>query len=293
MMTEGGFWTTPVNLGSVSFTPLSLVIGCVLLVLAILVQRLLTGLLRHRLFPRFRIHPGLGNAYAILGGYVFLVLSLILIGPLTFQGLNWATFSVILGAISLGVGFGLRNIADNFVSGLIILLERPVKVGDRVTIDETSGTVASIRARSTTVRTNDRIEVIIPNSRFISASVINWSHSDNRVRFRIPVGVHYQSDVFEVREVLEEAALEHEDVLRDPAPSAKFVAFGDSSLNFEVWVWTVKWTLRPAAFKSEINFLIWKHLKAAGIQVPYPQRDLYIKEWPGPALPGQSHSPLN
>ena len=284
-MTLDAFWTRPIDLGTISFTPLSLVLGLVLLLLTLFIQRLIIHLLKRRIFPRFSIHPGLGHAYATLVGYTFLVIALFIIGPISFQGLNWATLSVILGAISFGVGFGLRNIADNFVSGLIILLERPVKVGDRVTIDETSGTVRSIRARSTTVETNDNIEVIIPNSRFISASVINWSHSDNRVRFRVPVGVHYESDVFHVREVLEKAALVHAEVLKNPGPSAKFVGFGDSSLDFELWVWTVEWTLRPAAFKSEINYLIWQHLKEAGIQIPYPQRDLYIKEWQGPEPP--------
>lgn len=291
-MEEAVFWTQPITLGSVSFTPASLLTGALLLLAALLIQSLLKRLLSRRVFPRFRMHPGLANAYATLAGYLFLVLALFLIGPVAFQGLNWATLSVILGAVSFGVGFGLRNIADNFVSGLIILLERPVKTGDRVTIDELSGTVTSIRARSSTIRTNDNIEVIVPNSRFISESVINWSHSDNRVRFRIPVGVHYESDVFEVKSVLENAARAHADVLSDPPPSAKFVAFGDSSLNFEVWAWTVEWTLRPAAFKSEINYLIWQHLKDAGIQIPYPQRDLYVKELPG-SFPGASSPERN
>jgi small-conductance mechanosensitive channel len=276
------FWTSSIDAGTLSFTPLSILLGTVLLLVAIILQRVIYKVLTRRFFPRFKIHPGLGNAYATLICYTFLTLALFFILPITFTGLNWATFSVILGAISFGVGFGLRNIADNFVSGLIILLERPVKVGDRVTIDQTSGTVTSIRARSATIRTNDNIEVIVPNSRFISESVINWSHSDNRVRFRVPVGVHYNSDVFHVKEVLEAAAARHPDVLKVPAPSAKFVQFGDSSLNFEVWVWTVEWTLRPAAFKSEINYLVWSALKEANIEIPYPQRDLYIKEWKPP-----------
>ena len=275
-------------MGDISFTPVSLLIGLVLLGLAFVLQRILKGTLTKRFFPRFHIHPGLANAYATLMGYAFLVFALAVILPVTFNGLSWATFSVILGAVSFGVGFGLRNIADNFVSGLIILLERPLKVRDRVTIDDLSGTVTSIRARSTTVRTNDNIDVIVPNSRFISESVINWSHSDNQVRFRIPVGVHYNSDVMQVKEVLEAAALSHDGVLKEPAPSAKFVEFGDSSLNFEICVWTVDWTQRPAAFKSEINYLVWQALKEAGIEIPYPQRDLYIKEMPE----GQSKSAL-
>ena len=273
-------WTKSIELGTISFTPLSLILGFILLIIALFVQRFIFRLLTRQFFPRFRIHPGLGNAYATLIGYTFLVLALLVILPITLRGLNWGTLSVILGAVSFGIGFGLRNIADNFVSGLIILLERPVKVGDRITIDDGSGKVSAIRARSTTITTNDNIDIIVPNSRFISESVINWSHSDNRVRFRMPIGVHYQSDVFEVEAVLEKAGMDHSGVLRNPPPSAKFVAFGDSSLNFELWVWTIECTMQPASFKSELNYLIWKHLKAANIQIPYPQRDIYVKEWP-------------
>ena len=283
-MTES-FWFQLIEMGTVSFTPMSLLLGVIFILMALIFQRILYRILTKRFFPRFKVHPGLGNAYATLIGYLFLALALFIILPITFQGLNWATFSVILGAISFGIGFGMRNIADNFVSGLIILLERPIKVGDRITVDATSGTVTSIRARSTTVRTNDNIEVIVPNSRFISETVINWSHSDNKVRFRIPVGVHYNSDAFEVRKILENAVKTHPGVMRDPEPSAKFIEFGDSSLNFEIWVWTTENTLRPSSFKSDINYLIWEHLRDAGIEIPYPQRDLYVKEWPKGSAP--------
>ncbi|MEX0331737.1 MAG: mechanosensitive ion channel family protein [Puniceicoccaceae bacterium] len=279
------FWTRTFDMGTLSFTPLSILLGFILVILTLILQRLLKRLLTKRFFPRFNMHPGLANAYSTLIGYIFLILSLMLILPITLDGFNWATLSVILGAVSFGVGFGLRNIADNFVSGLIILLERPIKVGDRVSIDETNGTITSIRARSTTIRTNDNIEVIVPNSRFISAAVINWSHSDNQVRFRLPVGVHYNSDVNQVKEVLEKAAASHTGVMKNPPPSAKFIAFGDSSLDFEIWVWTVEWTLQPTSFKSELYYIIWDHLKEAGIEIPYPQRDLYLKEVPDRARP--------
>ncbi|MEX0327059.1 MAG: mechanosensitive ion channel family protein [Puniceicoccaceae bacterium] len=279
------FWTRTFDMGTLSFTPLSILLGFILVILTLILQRLLKRLLTKRFFPRFNMHPGLANAYSTLIGYIFLIVSLMLILPITLDGFNWATLSVILGAVSFGVGFGLRNIADNFVSGLIILLERPIKVGDRVSIDETNGTITSIRARSTTIRTNDNIEVIVPNSRFISAAVINWSHSDNQVRFRLPVGVHYNSDVNQVKEVLEKAADSHPGVMKNPPPSAKFIAFGDSSLDFEIWVWTVEWTLQPTSFKSELYYIIWDHLKEAGIEIPYPQRDLYLKEVPDRARP--------
>ena len=222
-MTWDGFWTRTIDFGTVSLTPISVILGLALLTTAFVLQKLLYRMLTRKFFPRFNINPGLGNAYATLLGYIFLVAALLVILPVTFQGFNWSTFSVILGAVSFGIGFGLRNVTDNFVSGLIILLERPVKVGDRITIDNLSGTVTSIRSRSTTVRTNDNIEVIVPNSRFISESVINWSHSDNQVRFRIPVGVHYESDVFHVRDVLEAAAANHSGILTSPRPKARFV----------------------------------------------------------------------
>ena len=279
-MTWEGFWTRTIDVGSLSFTPISLIVGLILLLVAVVVKNLMYRLLTRRFFPKVKMHPGLANAYATLVGYVFLIAALLVILPVAFPGFNWSTFSVILGAVSFGIGFGLRNVTDNFVSGLIILLERPVKVGDRITIDSIEGAVTSIRSRSTTVRSNDNIEVIVPNSRFISESVVNWSHSDNQVRIKIPVGVHYNSDVFQVREVLEKAVVNQHGVLPDPAPAVLFMEFGDSSLNFEVRVWTTEWTQRPSAFRSEINFLIWKALKEAGIEIPYPQRDLYIKEMP-------------
>lgn len=283
------FWLTPVQMGEISFTPLSLAIGVVLLLFLLAVQAAIVHLLSRRIFPRFGLNPGIANAYAKLFGYVVLIMGLMAIFPFAFQGLSLATISVVLGAISFGIGFGLRNIADNFVSGLIILLERPIKVGDRIAIGDVTGDVIDIRARSTTIRTNDNHEIIVPNSEFIANRVINWSHNDNRVRFRFPVGVHYRSDVAHVREVLEACALRSSNVLDDPAPTAKFLEFGDSSLNFELWVWTETMTTRPRAFHSEINYIIWQALKEGGIEIPYPQRDLYLKEVPEKPIAAVGH----
>jgi small-conductance mechanosensitive channel len=277
---DGQAWTQVIRVGQISFTPVSLLLGLVLLSLLIYAVRLSKRLLVRRLFPRFNLNPGLSNAYATLTGYALLILGLTVIMPVSFQGISLATFSVILGALSFGVGFGLRNVADNFVSGLIILIERPVKVGDRIEIDAYCGSIVEIRARSTTVRTNDNIEVIVPNSRFIAEPVINWSHNDNRVRFRVPFGVHYRSDVFQVREVVQAAALTCPDVLPDPPPIVRFMQFGDSSLDFELRVWTDTRMEQPRAFISDLNFIIWQSLKEAGIEIPYPQRDLHIKEMP-------------
>ncbi len=274
------FWLREITIGNLAFSPLSILGGSILLLVVILVQRILTKALRYRIFPRFGFEPGLAFAYSVLVGYLFLFFGLAMVLPMAIRGFNWATLSVILGAISFGIGFGLRNIADNFVSGIIILMERPIKVGDRIEMGALTGNVISINARSTTVRTNDNIDIIVPNSQLISEQVINWSHGDRKVRFKIPVGVHYKSDVFEVRDALVAAAVKNPHVMTQPAPSARFLAFGDSALEFELRVWTETRSDNPRAFQSEMNFLIWEEFKNRKIEVPYPQRDLYIKEMP-------------
>jgi small-conductance mechanosensitive channel len=267
-------------LGEIGFSPFSIILGFSLLILLLLVHATLRRILRDRVFPRFHMSKGVSNAYSTLLGYGVLIIGLLIIIPFTFEGINWATLSVMLGALSLGIGFGLQNVVDNFISGLIILLERPIKVGDRIQISDVDGDVVDIKSRCTIVRTNNNIEIIVPNSKFISEQVINWTNIDRRIRFKIPVGVHYKSDVRVVEKALVEAARQSSNVLEDPPPSAKFMEFGDSSLNFEVWVWTESMTERPRAFFSEINFLIWDKLKEYNIEIPYPQRDVYLKEAP-------------
>lgn len=277
---DTAFWTRQFSIGDISFSLSSVVTGLSLLLIVLLLQAWLKRLLARRVFPRFGLGPGIANAYATLIGYVFLILGLSIILPIALVGFNLTTLSVVLGAASIGIGFGLRNIADNFVSGLILLFERPIKVGDRIQMEDVTGEIVQIRGRSTTVRTNDNIEIIVPNSQFISERVINWSHNDEKVRFRIPVGVHYKSDVREVEAALIRAAERSPHVLSDPPPSGKFLAFGESSFDFELWVFTDSMNKRPRAFISELNFLIWDSLKESGIEIPYPQRDVYIKEAP-------------
>jgi small-conductance mechanosensitive channel len=274
------FWTRRVPVGGVEFTPVSLLLGLVLIVGLAVGVSLLKRVLRERVLPRVGFSRPAAAAVSTLTGYFVLLVGLLSVLPIVFPGFNLNTLSVILGAISFGIGFGLRNIADNFVSGLILLVEQPIKVGDRIEAAGTNGEVVEIRARSTVVRTNDNIEIIIPNSQLISEQVTNWSHSDARVRMKIPVGVHYRSDVRAVEQALVAAARRCDAVLEQPAPSVRFLEFGDSSLNLELRVWTERLTHRPGLLRSELNFLIWEEFKKAGIEIPYPQRDLYVKELP-------------
>lgn len=278
---EPGFWTTPFELGSFSFTPGSILLGLFLIGVLWLGIGLLRRLLATRVLPRLGFNEGASVATASLAGYALLFIGILTILPIALPGFNLATLSVIAGALSFGIGFGLRNIADNFVSGLIILTERPIKIGDRIEIDQLQGTVVEIRARATTVRTNDNIDIIVPNSQFIDCRVTNLSHNDRRIRFRIPVGVHYQSDIEQVERALLEAAKDCPNALPHPEPGVRFLAFGDSSLDFELRIWSESLQDRPNAFRSEVNKAIWHSFKKHGIEIPYPQRDLYLKEWPG------------
>jgi len=194
---------------------------------------------------------------------------------------------LVAGGVGVGVGFGLQNIANNLISGFFILFERPIKVGDRIEVGEVHGHVVHIAARATTVRTNDNIDIIIPNSSFTSFNVINWSHGDQKVRFRIPVPVAYGSDARLVERLLLEVAHENENVLKQPAPRVVFWAFGDSALEFQLRVWTTRMLHRRGVFFGQLNLAIYEKFQQHGIHIPFPQRDLHLKtvppEWKSPS----------
>lgn len=187
---------------------------------------------------------------------------------------------VVAGAFGVGIGFGLQDIANNFLSGLILLFERPVKVGDGILIDGEYGTVVKIGLRSTVVETLDQAELIVPNSQMISQKVTNWTLSNRRVRLVVPVGVAYGSDMALVVQILADAGSEHPDVLEEPAPSPIFVAFGDSSLDFELRVWIPNIDMRPRV-KSELLLFIDRRFRDNAVEIPFPQRDLHVRSIDG------------
>jgi small-conductance mechanosensitive channel len=192
-------------------------------------------------------------------------------------GIDLTTLNVLAGAVGIGIGFGLQNIANNFISGLIILIERPIKVGDRVEVGDVEGDVVSIGARSTTVRTNDSIAIIVPNSKFISENVVNWSFGGEIVRFKIPVSVAYASDIDLVTELLLKIADENEDVAKSPPPSVRLIELGQSALEFELRAWSREKLHRPGLFTSNINYEIVRAFRKHGVEMPFPQRDLHIR----------------
>ncbi len=228
-----------------------------------------------RVLSRTQLDEGMRFAVARIFGYVVLTLGLYL--ALTFVGIDLSSLAVLAGAIGVGLGFGLQNIVNNFISGIIILAERPIAIGDRVEVNGVAGQVTRISLRSTVVVTNDNISVIVPNSSFISDVVVNWSHGDPKVRINVPVGIAYGSDVEKFRRVMLELVKARPEVLNDPAPNVFFIGFGDSSLDFEIGVWTAEMLKNPKRFRSELNFAIERVLRENNIEIPFPQRDLHIR----------------
>jgi len=232
------------------------------------------------LFNRFLVNSGLDRSlqYAIsqIVSNIVLVVGVFIV--LDNAGIHLGTLTVFAGAVGVGIGFGLQNIASNFISGLVILAERPITIGDRVEVAGVAGQVQQIRARSTVILTNDNITMIVPNTKFIDSPVTNWTYGDPRVRFRVPIGVAYGSDLEKVRNALLEVARENSHVLPQPAPTVFLEAFGESSINLELVVWSKEMSYRPRRFRSDLNFAIVQKLRESGIEIPYPQRDLHFRD---------------
>jgi small-conductance mechanosensitive channel len=221
---------------------------------------------------------GLGARQALATIIRYFVIALGLLIMLQTAGINLTTFQVLAGTVGIGVGFGLQNIASNFVSGLIILIERPIQTGDRIVVGEIEGDILSVNARSTTVVTNDNIAIIIPNSKFVTENVVNWSLTGKDVRFLVPVSVAYGTDLKLVVELLEKVGRDNPDVLKTPPPAVRFLSFGDSGLNMELRVWSTTLTHRKSMLISSLNFAIYDKFTEHGIEIPFPQRDLHIRE---------------
>ncbi|HLO26077.1 MAG TPA: mechanosensitive ion channel domain-containing protein [Geobacteraceae bacterium] len=243
----------------------------------------LSGKLKEWLVEKILTKMALGarQALASIIRYAVIVIGVLII--LQTAGINLTTFQVLAGAVGIGVGFGLQNIVSNFVSGLIILFERPIQIGDRIEVGNVEGDVIAINARSTTVVTNDNIAIIIPNTKFITENVVNWSLTGKDVRFRIPVSIASDSDMKRVVELLEEVARNNPDVLDSPPPSVRFLQFGDSGLNLELRVWSTTLTHRKATLVSALNFAIHEKFRENGIEIPYPQREIRFRT----GIPGE------
>ena len=253
-----------------------------------LIQRLVLGrLFRHlHIAEAQKFALGRFATYALFLGGLFIGLQSL--------GVNLSSLVVFGGAVGVGVGLGLQNVVSNFVAGLVLLVEQPIRIGDRVEMKDTLGDVVRIAARSTWVRTNDNVVMIIPNSDFINNAVTNWTANDPNVRLSLPVGVSYSADPEQVRAILLQAATDHPDVLKDPKPDVIFTEYGDSTINFALRVWTAGRAHTPLVLKSDLYFALFKHFAQHGIELPFPQRDLHLRSsdipLPFPGKPSEDAS---
>src|SRR5436309_1849822 len=256
-------------------TVASLLLLIILFVVVIVAERIFRRHFITRVLRRTHLAPALQFTLGRVLGYGMLALGFYI--SLQVVGINLSSLAILAGAIGVGIGFGLQNIISNFISGLIILAERPIAIGDRIEIGHVAGQVREISLRSTTVVTNDNIAIIVPNADFITHSVTNWSYEDPRVRFRIPFGVAYGTDVQNLRRLMLEVATEHPKALPEPKAELFFVGFGDSSLNFELGVWSAEMTVSPRRFRSELYYAVEKKLRENNIEIPFPQRDVHVR----------------
>jgi small-conductance mechanosensitive channel len=225
---------------------------------------LIRNLLVRRILARTQLDVGTQQAIGGIARYLVLTIGLIIV--LQTAGINLTALSVVAGALGVGVGFGLQHIFSNFISGLIIMFERPIKIGDRIELGAIEGTVQAIGARRTTILTNDNIAIIVPNQRFITDNVINLLYAGRQVRVHVPVAVAQGTDPRLVERLLLEAANAHGDVLDEPPPSVRLLSLGGGAMGFELLVWTATRIATRRQLLSDLNFAIGDRLRAAGIR---------------------------
>jgi small-conductance mechanosensitive channel len=264
-----------ISIGELDITLWLLIYLAFSIILLFYLSAKVKSLLVNRVFVRYMAHQGTRIAIGSIIRYVIVFLGLIII--LQSAGIDLTSVTVLAGALGVGIGFGLQNITNNFVSGIVILFERPIKEGDRIEVGDTHGRVMKISPRATTILTNDNIAIIVPNSDFITKQVINWSYNDDKVRFKIPVSVAYGSDLRLVEKLLLEVAAENKDVLKEPVPTVRVKNFGDNGIEMQLLPWTSTMMQVQGRFRSDINFAIDAKFKKHNIVIPFPQRDLHLK----------------
>jgi small-conductance mechanosensitive channel len=270
------------TIGKVPLTPLFLIKCAVFLILLSLFSRLFRKFLANKVLTLTSMDRGHQYAFVRASGYVIFSLGLII--GLDTTGLDLRSLLVLGGALGVGIGFGLQNIVANFVAGIVILWEGPIKVGDFIDVGNTRGEVIRIGARGTWVRTYDNEVIIVPNSDFINSRVANWTANDRIVRMTIPLGVSYDSDLQMVHDVLLDIARQNEEVLVDPAPAVLITEFGDNSVKMSLRVSTTILTDRTGLLKSDLFMEIFRVFREKKIEMPFPQQDVHVRSIDAPLV---------
>ncbi|MEX0769737.1 MAG: mechanosensitive ion channel domain-containing protein [Balneolaceae bacterium] len=266
--------TTLFQLQQTPVTLISMVIFILFLVATILIAGFVRKTLQNNFLPRFDIDGGLRYTLSRVTYYIIITIGILV--SFQFVGIDLSSLAVIFGLLSVGIGFGLQNITNNFISGLIVLFERPISVGDRVDVGGIEGDVLEINIRSTKIRTMNNISIIVPNQEFVGSRVINYSHGDPTYRLDLEVGVSYGSDLDTVLKALKEVGDDHPKVMKNPAPRVHLIGFGDSSWDMELWVW-VPDVKEYRSIRNELNQSIVRKFAEYNITIPFPQRDLHVR----------------
>jgi len=266
-----------IEVGSIKLVPLQIFEAIVVFSVILVINSWLKRQLEKKWLPKTNMTRSARESMATMSGYIGVLVALIF--ALSFIGVDFSKLAIVAGALSVGIGFGLQNVVNNFISGLILLFERPIKTGDWIVVGNTEGHVKRISIRSTHIQTFDRADVIVPNSEIISGTVTNWMLRDHSGRIRLPISVAYGSNTELVRDLLLDVANEHSDIIKNntviSSPSVLFMAFGDSSLDFELRCYIYNIDNRRVVM-SDLNFAIDKSFRTNNISIPFPQRDIHI-----------------
>ena len=274
------YLTQTFTFGRITVSISSVIIGVLVFIVTLLIARYSSTFIEGRIAKRRHIDAGLRYTICRLVRYVVVTIGTLVSVKQAFA-VDLTSIAVIFTALSVGIGFGLQYLAADIASGFILLFERPIRVGDRITIGDDEGDVQSINLRTTIVTTNDHIAIIVPNSKLVGQRVVNWSYGDPRARLSIPIGVADDSDIDLVTRTLKKVAEGVDNVLADPAPRVQFMKFGDYALEFRLLVWTSR-PRRHAQIRSDINYRIFKLFKERNIRIPYPTQEFLLR---GVSLP--------
>ena len=269
-----GLLTSHIRIGEISVSFSSILTAVAVFLLVTAGTRWAISIVDKKLLQRTRLDAGERNSIMTLVNWVGMVVAVLIALPIV--GVGFSKLAVVAGALSVGIGFGLQGIVSNFVSGLILLFERPIKVGDWVVVPSGEGYVKNIGARATEVQTFDRASILIPNSELVTSAVQNWFYKNRLGRLRLDVGVSYGSDPEQVRDILLDCAKQHPSISNFPAAQVRWLNFGDSSLDFQLRAYVRNYD-DAYSIRSDLHFAIFKAFKDAGIVIPFPQRDLHIQ----------------